>query len=916
MEGARALHVCLTSAHFGGRAHASVDKKPIMDPPPAWQRERLTLPVPTGMPLGGPGRPPGWSAPGAYAPPAGAAPPVRAPATPIVPDIRLHLAEPQGAEPQGAEPPHDEPAAGAPAARRPRKLGKTCGECRRQHLACDYSTREELARAERWDGPVVCTRCAERRLECAQIGMSPRYFPRPSRTGKRIELGRQLHGSAVYAEAPSSSDSDAPGPQLSSHLFIVLLRTYYMYMHSHFPVIEYERFSEALNYSKGNVEVMARLLDGRTGDDATRRRFLRGLLGPGRDAQPGQVANAGTCETLLCMLIACGAQQTALPLEQLGTEPFARIDVHMLARDLIADPSIGVARAPPIETVHMGAEGTRKRQKRRQGVACDTCRLRRVRCDLMEQPPGVKACSRCRVKRVACTDRYIQWKRQRDIQRQQSASDADPDLYDVPAALEHIGLLPPLEDFGYEALTPTDVVCASQLEMIDHGRARSDVVGLLLNRVLLLLHQHDLLHTSNVQSVQTLLLLSSTIDYDRRELATEALRVACIHAKTLGMHAEFDMTHATDPAVVVRLLDEIQDGRLVISLFVRESIMCLTLRCESLLDRDCVRIVERADGASAPHDVSIDRVCEIYHQTRSDALGAFLYYMTSAFLARLSRSLIQDMFPLLQRDCFFTTAANVAHIRRLCEHAWHTLKKIDELHFTAMRDAREMLVSIRPIILPMWSYMIVELIALVHINLTKRLREWHMMNSTVIAEAYAKESESVLETEELRQLIATSQHHTLVACRRVAWAVHAVLPCGMMLRATTVSRQLFNVAQFLTRTPSVEAHDEETPHATLASHTHSTKMRNSNLAELLNPPNGERVPSPKEEPQEPSMDTIMRSYDTMSEIPSAASIGPYSVEAKRIEVGWCIEALGQIGYAFTGVDTEIQRLVDLFKAVE
>ena len=122
-----------------------------MDLPPAWQRERLALPVPAGMPLGGAGRSPGRYVPGPYPPHGDAAPHGRAPATQIVPDIRLHLAEPQIAEPQIAEPPHDE-AAGAPAARRPRKVGKTCGECRRQRLSCDFSAREELARAKQQHG--------------------------------------------------------------------------------------------------------------------------------------------------------------------------------------------------------------------------------------------------------------------------------------------------------------------------------------------------------------------------------------------------------------------------------------------------------------------------------------------------------------------------------------------------------------------------------------------------------------------------------------------------------------------------------------------------------------------------------------------------------------------------------------------
>ncbi len=57
-----------------------------------------------------------------------------------------------------------------------------------------------------------------------------------------------------------------------------------------------------------------------------------------------------------------------------------------------------------------GSKAGSKRPKRKQGVACDTCRLRRVRCDVTERPEGM-GCSRCEDKRIKCTDTYIQTKR-------------------------------------------------------------------------------------------------------------------------------------------------------------------------------------------------------------------------------------------------------------------------------------------------------------------------------------------------------------------------------------------------------------------------------------------------------------------------------------------------------------------------
>lgn len=800
--------------------------------------------------------------------------------------------------------------------KRARKIGKTCGECRRQHLGCDFSVQEEHALARDDNSKVQCSRCAERGLECVQVGVAiSRYYPRPSRTGKRIELGRQLHGSAVYPETHGEED-DRQNPQLPSHLFVRLLRSYYLYMHSHYPIIEYERFSEALNFSKGNVEVMSRMLDGQLGDSSTRQRFMSNMIGPGHDAKPGEVSSAGTCETLLCMLAACGAQQISLPFEQLGTDVFARINICALVSDLIADPSIGISNEPPVEMVHTEGEGTRKRQKRRQGVACDTCRLRRVRCDLVEQPPGVKACSRCRVKRVVCTDRYIQWKRQRDIQRQQASVASESGAFEAPAVLKHITVIPPLEDFNLEQFTPQDVASASQLEMIEHGRAREEVCNLLLNRVLLLVHKHDLLHTRNLQSIQTLMLLSCVLDYQRRELALESQRVACIHANALGMGVMFDVSDMHKPDVAARLLKDVQNARLNITLYVREGFTRLSRRSEMVLGRQWIRILGRRDDGKL-HDMHVGWMFDVYNKTKDGHLAAFLYYMTATFLGRTCHELIEELVMPLESEALMPTTESVERIQKVCYHLWDLINTIDRLHFTTMREAKDLIVSIKPFIMPMWSYLMVLLMALLNMSIMKHLREWHAMHCSVLAGAEGSNAKQELALKELRALIAQSQRHTLFSCRRTAWIMRTVLPSGILLRATTATRQLFNVAQYLVRTPSVEVGDTPIPHERFCKDFTNTQSQNGSLSPLLNPTGADQAQRPKEEREMPSSEGIMlRSYDEMCTLPGEDGMGPYTVDAKRVEVGWCIEALGQIGFAFTGIDTEIHRLVGLFKAAE
>lgn len=86
-----------------------------------------------------------------------------------------------------------------------RRQGVTCDQCREKHLRCDLADRiaEVEERKKRTyseitdDGPssteakAVCSRCAEKGFVCNKTTAAPsRRYPRPSRTGKRIEQAR------------------------------------------------------------------------------------------------------------------------------------------------------------------------------------------------------------------------------------------------------------------------------------------------------------------------------------------------------------------------------------------------------------------------------------------------------------------------------------------------------------------------------------------------------------------------------------------------------------------------------------------------------------------------------------------------------------------------------------------------------
>lgn len=76
-----------------------------------------------------------------------------------------------------------------------RRQGVTCDQCRDKHIRCDLGERAtEAARpgqsSAAYQG-VACTRCSEKGYKCTRTNATPsRRYPRPSRTGKRIEQAR------------------------------------------------------------------------------------------------------------------------------------------------------------------------------------------------------------------------------------------------------------------------------------------------------------------------------------------------------------------------------------------------------------------------------------------------------------------------------------------------------------------------------------------------------------------------------------------------------------------------------------------------------------------------------------------------------------------------------------------------------
>ncbi|KAK0547683.1 hypothetical protein OC844_007119 [Tilletia horrida] len=391
-----------------------------------------------------------------------------------------------------------------------RRQGVTCDQCRSKHLRCDLSdrkfkafeaslqrslghknpaepaahARQEAALAVQAEdeakldaaaaakaaasgtpvvlnNPIRCTRCEKRGLVCTKSYNPPsKRHPRPSRTGKRIEQARQLHGSRPLGEgvvAPmtarqlaledvynmlagegdlseaQSTDARLYNRILASSINIRLLTTYFAVFHIQMPVIDFDNFCFRFNSANGDARKMAIMANGGDEDEGLPSAVpmhQNVAMSESSDPRDSTVSTPGTVEALMAAMHLCAALYTDMPLVQplnskklfRTTTPGRQIRKLPSRADPLGAETVNSFILPhpkgskedqatehAVEVAAAEAAGKRsnKRLKRKQGVACDSCRLRRVRCDLTERPKGA-SCTRCEDKKINCTAEYIE----------------------------------------------------------------------------------------------------------------------------------------------------------------------------------------------------------------------------------------------------------------------------------------------------------------------------------------------------------------------------------------------------------------------------------------------------------------------------------------------------------------------------
>lgn len=748
---------------------------------------------------------------------------------------------------------------------------------------------------------VRCSRCEHRQITCEQVVISQaRFFPRPSRTGRRIEMSRKLHGSTIYPEAEKTeSPSSSTSKELTwPRIYLQLINCFFSYSNTFMPCVEYERFSQAFNRSFGDVHIMSRYLNGEEGDVQTREFFdHRKSFSVSADPNNTVESTPETVEALLTTICAWGSQLILLPFESLDLSVFEPMGHTNLVQAAWDDPELGFRRtAPqgPPESI-LPEPGTVKRQKRRQGVACDTCRLRRVRCDLMELPPGATACSRCRVKQIVCTDRYIQWRRSRDMSRSTSTARAIPDVQ----------LLPHREEFMELHDLPPSVRSLSQQELIDYGVAREAVFSHFVRRALILVHKYDLVNSYTMQGASVLMLLASLLDYVRPKIAYELQRMASAQIVRLFLRTEFDLNYVQPSISIYDQFSRLSGNRLPHSTWVYDAVSNVSYMRRPQMPRDFCVVGFRGGLDATVHPATLSEFVAVCEQANSTS-AVSLYYLLTMAIGGVAHDTYASLMTLPALSAIPPTFASMAEIRSACERLWGDLHKIELSMFilaTKMRETHQVALPMNTL---QWGWLLLTLSFLLYQAIMRRITDWFSSTKAYHQwTMYSDEEQVEPLMDAIHDLLRESQLSTLGISRTIAHYARNLLPTGLLFRGSSMTRQLFRVAQSIARALPVGEENSDAPVDEPPNRTAPT------LHSLLNPTG---VETPHETPPpsaQPLPSASSHDINLLISVPDSRSHEPFTRRNKRREMDWCIQGLGQIGFSQAGLEAEIRRIIEL-----
>ncbi|PWN35663.1 uncharacterized protein FA14DRAFT_113681, partial [Meira miltonrushii] len=870
-----------------------------------------------------------------------------------------------------------------------RRQGVTCDQCRSKHIRCiapptssASPANSDLSGQSSIGGRKRCTRCIEKGLECTRNHAPPsRRYPRPSRTGKRIEQARLMHGSIEGAQAAARLDASTndlnilgqvgglpvgmhslpisiphqSNNQLQQHVIagstsLRLLTCFFASAHMQLPIVDFHNFSARYNFSQGNSRIMSVMANG--GDETQR-------IPSARQSAPGlrmtcwpptngtsTLATPGTTETLIAAMHAWAAVYTDLPLA-FGTNAGL---LELNRRD--EDQSAGSKSA-----MVMGANGKLRRPKRKQGVACDTCRLRRLRCDKLERPEGM-GCSRCEDKRIVCTDEYIQTKRAKSMAAAAAAAAKKSQQSDATPSSTESHTIPLSNTHEQRAWIddgprlPKNYTFGRGREMIAYGKARQAFVHLMLERALNLAYRHDLLKMPSIEAIQALLILSQVSSLVRREdAATELAEAVNSHLNILGLESN-DEVDEQDKLAVELILSQLQRKRLWCCVWGRDALVSGLFRSVPAFDAERaigIKGNQSANNGKSPRIQSPNGKLELNGQMglsfsilallQVGALARFMnkhidnishsrpaiYLGPGSGLA--SRQAPPDRFPMMP------TPLEMRKLQRACFALWRSIDSLLLFFDECALKARENMASLHPFQPLGWIATLKITAAMLDLSTYRIIGERiHLARTYIQATATLSNNgvggdiggvmgmqEMMMEQmTQLEALRSASQKRCWTSCRRIALMVEFLLSKNVFQTGGLLMRSIVHIANFLVHQPAASA-------ATLT--TLSEEGQQSNPILGLHEPASEQDQGSAQQSIDPrsifgtgntantssatSASNQSNPESTDGHIPENVFTGqlpPFDATRKYHEVQLCLEAMAQMGYAWSGIDQEIAQV--------
>lgn len=873
----------------------------------------------------------------------------------------------------------------------PRRQGVTCDECRVKHLRCDLA--DKIAEARRRDSSglatsapedysgakpepkAICARCQERGLTCNKtINPPSRRYPRPSRTGKRIEQARSMHGSVTSSQADQSSivstdteigmpsahtDTRLSGAIVAGALSLRLLSCFFNTAHTQIPVVDFASFTSRYNAAQGNPKVMSIMLNG---GDASQGIPSMTMSFPGLkvdrwpDTLESTISTPGTSEALIAAMHAWAAHYTDAPVAFGGEQKAHALGV------MEANRSNSPVQLDPMDSFDTEPDYSHlppsKRPKRKQGVACDTCRLRRVRCDLMERKSG-GPCSRCQDKRIVCTDEYIQLKKRKNEAKLRKEQEKQRKGLVTDDNARSRGSSSPSTDSNWNQLgsnpdplawTPAPslpnlyVGSKTVSSLTQFGRARQAFCHDMLTRAVLLVHKHQLLQKPSVEAVQALVLLIQLFDLLDSTFASEMTLAASSHLRLLGLQSSEEIDE-TDRRAVEKLFNQMQEKRVWCSTWTRDAIAaCIYRRLPNFDEERAIRTI----GKRFSHATSPTAAPEL---TPEMGLSfSVMALMQQGVLARFVAKHIDGinrpvLLPPQQRFPMLPSAADISKLTKAVHAVWKSNDALNAFFDRCTLKAWTQMEALKIFRPKAWIASVKTTSAMLNLSVYRILGERHRINAAYLQAvsqthgSHVISADDLAQSQALRELFEMSSQRAFISCRKVARLVEKLLakPSLTFQTGGILLRQLFAVAQFLARTPSEDSNNWPQPSAVdpaaIASGaawtqsdsdvwsasnssffaglgSSSSQQSQQHQQQLLVGAGGSIDPQalnisfiPTVQPEPPPSPSelvhLAMGYDD--------PLAPYDASAKVREVNCCLEALDQLGFAWP-MESEIESV--------